>query len=107
MKTNTATNSRARNIALILATSILASTAVLSAEPTTEAQLPIRAERRSAKVVGHTSSGIPIEQYELTYHVTFTDLDLTTSVGAKSLQARVFKAAYSLCKDLDKLYPVS
>ena len=98
--------SRAREVALILAASLLASNAAFSAEPT-EGQVTIRAERPTAKVVGHTISGVPVQQYEITYRLTFADLDLATPVGANALKARVYKAADSLCKDLDKLYPMT
>jgi UrcA family protein len=107
MTTITIKESRACEVALILAASLLASNAAFSAEPPAETQVTIRAERPTAKVVGHTVSGVPIEQYEITYHVTFSDLDLATPVGASALKARVYKAADSLCKDLDKLYPMT
>jgi UrcA family protein len=107
MTTITIKESRAREVALILAGSLLASSTVFSAEPPPEAQVTIRAERPTAKVVGYTNHGVPIEQYEISYHVTFSDLDLATPVGAQALKARVYKAADSLCKDLDKLYPLT
>jgi UrcA family protein len=106
MTTTTDRNHRARRAGLLLVASVLASTAVLAADPPT-AQVTIRGERPTSKVVGHTSSGIPVEQYELAYHVKYTDLDLSTPVGANALKARVYTAADSLCKDLDKLYPMA
>jgi UrcA family protein len=39
--------------------------------------------------------------------VTFADLDIATKVGADALKARVRKAAYALCQDLDRLYPMA
>lgn len=98
---------RTLGAAAIVAASALASAAALAAEPQPEAQVTIRAERPSEKVVGRTSSGVPIKEYQLTYHVTFADLDVATNVGANALKARVRKAAYSLCGDLDKLYPTT
>jgi UrcA family protein len=98
---------KARDVALLLATGLLASNAVFSAEPPVESQVTIRAERPTAKVVGYTNRGAPIEQYEITYRLTFADLDLSTPVGANALKARVYTAANSLCKDLDKLYPAT
>ena len=92
-------------ISLVLATGALASTAILAAEPETETQVTIRAERPATKVVGRTSSGLAIEEYQISYHVTFADLDVATKVGADALKARVYKAADALCQDLDKLYP--
>jgi UrcA family protein len=105
MTTITTRRSHSREVALLLATSVLASSAVLAAEPPAETQVTIRAERPNTKVVGHTTPGVPIEQYEITYHVTFVDLDVATPLGADALRARVYKAADALCKDLDKLYP--
>jgi UrcA family protein len=96
---------RACETALIIAASALASNAVLSAEPSAETQVTIRAERPTTKVVGYTSKGAPVEEYELTYHLTFADLDIATPVGANALKARVYTAANAICKDLDKLYP--
>jgi UrcA family protein len=98
---------RTSNVALILAASAFASAAVLAADPQPEAQVTIRAERPNVKVVGRTSSGVPIEEYQLSYRVTFGDLDIATPVGAQALKARVRTAAISLCKDLDQLYPVA
>lgn len=94
-------------VASLLAITALVSSAAFAAEPEPEQQVTIRAERPAAKVVGHTSSGAPISEYQITYHVTFADLDVATPVGANALKARVRTAAYSLCKDLDKLYPVA
>jgi UrcA family protein len=102
----TTNNRRLRN-AVILAVGALASGVAFSAEPTPETQVTIRAERPTAKVVGRTSSGVPVQAYQLSYHVTFADLDITTPVGANALKARVRTAAYSLCQDLDKLYPTA
>ena len=100
-------NRRVRSAALVLAARVLASSAVFSTEPSTEQQVTIRAERPTANVVGRTSSGIPIQGYQIAYHVTFADLDITTPLGVNALKARVRKAAYSLCQDLDKLYPTA
>ncbi|HEU4624569.1 MAG TPA: UrcA family protein [Steroidobacteraceae bacterium] len=97
---------RSGYLLLVLATGALGSSAILAAEPGTEAQVTIRAERPTKQVVGRTSTGVPIEQYELSYRVSYSDLDLATSAGADALKARVSKAADMACKDLDKLYPL-
>lgn len=96
-----------RNVALTLAACAVTSGTVLAADPQPEAQVTIRAERPTKEVVGRTSSGVPIEEYQLSYRVTFEDLDIATPVGAQALKARVRTAAYSLCEDLDKLYPMA
>lgn len=56
-------------------------------------------------MVGLTSSGILVRQYQLSCSVSYADLDLATSAGADELKRRVTEAARSACKDLDKLYP--
>jgi UrcA family protein len=94
-------------VSLVLAASALASTSILSAEPGAEAQVTIRADRTATQVIGHTRSGIPIEQYQLTYRVSYADLDLARIDDADALKARVYKAAVLACKDLDKLYPMA
>jgi UrcA family protein len=67
----------------------------------------VLAERPAEKVVGRTSTGAPIKEYQISYGVRFADLDITTPVGAQALKARVRLAAIALCKDLDALYPMA
>lgn len=62
---------------------------------------------RQAKVVGRTSSGVPIEQITLTRKVSYTDLDLKTQAGAAELEKRVKDTAKSACDELDTLYPLT
>lgn len=62
---------------------------------------------RATKVVGHTSSGIPIEEVTLTRHVFYGDLDLRTHSGAVELERRVRETAQAACKQLDELYPLT
>ena len=92
---------------LVLSAGALASTAALAAEPQTTEQVTVQAERPTANVVGRTSSGIPVTQYELRYLVSYADLDLATSAGVDALKKRISEAAKSACKDLDNLYPIA
>lgn len=94
----------------MLMTSALVSAAALAAEPQTEEEVVVQAERPTKQVLARTAgavSGVPIVQYELRYRVSYADLDLATSTGANSLKTRVQEAAQSACADLDKLYPAA
>lgn len=106
MKTALSENFRQTCVSsLLLAAGVVASSAVLSAEEQTEAQVTIQAERPMSKVVRRTSSGLPVVLYQLRYHVSYSDLDLATSAGADTIKQRVRDAAKSACADLDRLYP--
>ncbi|MDE2052395.1 MAG: UrcA family protein [Gammaproteobacteria bacterium] len=56
--------------------------------------------------IGHSSSGIPMEQVTITHRVSYADLDLATQAGAAELQRRVKETARAACKQLDELYPL-
>jgi UrcA family protein len=62
---------------------------------------------RQAKIVGRSSSGVPIEQITLTRKVSYTDLDLKTPAGSDALTQRVKDVAKEACEELDKLYPLT
>jgi UrcA family protein len=89
----------------LFAACAVASSIAIATEPGAENEITILAERPVGKMVGRTSSGIPIRLYQLSYTVSYADLDLASEAGAKELKKRVQEAATSACKDLDKLYP--
>ena len=60
----------------------------------------------SKTIVGRSTIGAPIEQATRTRRVSYTDLDLTTYAGAKTLKRRVREAASEACRKLDDLYPL-
>ena len=99
-----------RTALTVLLTGALVSAAALAAEPQTEEEVVVQAERPTKQVLPRTAgavSGVPVVQYELRYRVSYADLDLATSTGANSLKTRVQAAAQSACADLDKLYPIA
>ena len=100
---------RASRIPLLLSACAAASAFVIAAEPTADTEITVTAERPTptATVVGRTSSGGQIVLYEVSYRLTYEDLDLATSAGADELRNRVQTAANSACQDLDKLHPLS
>jgi UrcA family protein len=58
------------------------------------------------KQVGRTSTGIPIEQVQLSRRVGYSDLDLSTSAGQAALETRIKTVAQEACKQLQTLYPL-
>jgi len=98
---------RASRIPLLLSACAAASGFVIAAEPTAVPEITVSAERPTGTVLGRTSSGGQIVLYEVSYRLSYEDLDLATSAGADELRTRVQAAANSACKDLDKLHPMS
>jgi UrcA family protein len=66
----------------------------------------VEASRIVKERVGTTADNLtPINAIALSYKVSYTDLDLTTSAGAKALEGRVNAAALAACKEITRLYP--
>jgi len=59
----------------------------------------------TAKVVGRTYSGVPIEDVSLSYGVSIAGLDLASPAGFMEAEKRVNEVAEAACKDLVKRYP--
>src|SRR5262245_63880814 len=98
------TTLRAIRIPLMLSACAAASALVFAVEPTAVPEITISAERHVGTVVGRTSSGGQIVLYEVSYRLSYQDLDLATSAGADELRKRVQTAADSACKDLEKIH---
>ena len=94
---------RGIQVALVAAGVVVASGPALAQET---AQVTIQAER-TAKVVGRSYTGVPIELVTLTRRVSYADLDLSTHTGATELEKRVSDTAKDACKQLDTLYPLT
>jgi UrcA family protein len=58
------------------------------------------------KTVGMSYTGIPIEQVQLSRHVGYSDLDLSTPAGQAALEKRIKAVAQEACKQLQTLYPL-
>lgn len=56
--------------------------------------------------IGKTSAGVPIKEITVQSRVSFSDLNLTTDEGVKTLEARIRDAATSSCKDIIVQFPV-
>jgi UrcA family protein len=68
-------------------------------------EVTVQASRVVKKVIGRTSSGVPIEDISLSYGVSTAGLDLSSSSGAAELKKRVTEAANAACKELSRQYP--
>jgi len=87
-----------------LAATLIGATAV--AQKTED--VTVQATRIPAvKTVGHTMSGIPINEMSLSYRISTAGLDLASHAGAMGLEKRVQDAAMEVCKELGKKYPNS
>src|ERR1039458_1615628 len=74
----------------------------------TMGQITVQATRNvSTKLVGSTSSGVPITEVSLSYGVSTAGLDLATVAGAEELDKRINDAALAACKELGRQYPKS
>jgi UrcA family protein len=60
--------------------------------------------------VQHTDQGAPggaqVDIISVTHRVSYKDLDIATTAGARALEQRVKDAASAACKEIDKLYPM-
>src|SRR5215469_1703819 len=70
-------------------------------------EVTVQASRVVKKIIGTTPSGVPIEDISLSYGVSTSGLDLSTSAGAAEMQKRVGNAATAACKELGRQYPNS
>lgn len=61
----------------------------------------------TAKPAGRGTSGIPITDLSLDYHVSLEDLDLSMHSGADTAAKRVSLAADRACKEIGRQFPNS
>lgn len=89
----------------LAAVGILAGSGLALAQPADEITIT---GVRASRVVGRSpTTGAPIEEMSLTRKVSYSDLDLTTHLGATELEKRVNDTAKALCQKLDQLSPLS
>jgi UrcA family protein len=70
-------------------------------------QITVQARQKvSTKQVGVSYTGIPIEEIQLTRHVGYGDLDLSSSQGRAALDKRIRETAKKACEQLNSLYPL-
>lgn len=95
--------SKRLKIAVALLAGISVSAGVIAEEEMGE--VTVQASRIVKKLIGTTSSGVPIEEVSLSYRVSAAGLDLASGDGAAEMQKRVSEAAKSACKELSRQYP--
>jgi len=70
-------------------------------------QITVQAKQKvNTKQVGVSYTGIPIEEIQLTRHVGYGDLDLSSSQGRAALDKRIRETAKKACEQLNSLYPL-
>lgn len=96
-----------RRLALLsMLTMTVASMVAIAAESQTTEHVIVEAGRPTAKVVGRSASGAPIEEVSLSARVTYSDLELSIPSNAKVLKQRVRDAALEVCDRLEQMYPL-
>lgn len=97
-----------RLVAVSAAAALIAGVAVAQGVPEVKVEATrVISSAISAKTVGKTSSGVPIQDVTLSYGVTAQGLDLSTHTGAVAFEQRVKDAAEQACKDIGRQYPDS
>ena len=69
-------------------------------------EVNIQAQRViNEKVIAHITGGGKIIELTLSYPVNFSDLDITSTSGARELEKRVQEAARAACAEIGSKYP--
>jgi UrcA family protein len=69
-------------------------------------EVEIEAQRViNEKVIAHITGGGKIIELTLSYPVNFSDLDITSTGGARELEKRVQDAARAACAEIGSKYP--
>lgn len=89
---------------LLLAAGLSVSTVGFAAQPLQV--IKIQAGVLTKRVIGHTATGVPIEETTVSRLVHYGDLNLNTSAGRATLKKRVRAAAGDACKRLEALDPL-
>ena len=96
-----------RSTALVIGVLVTAAMGGVSLAQSVE-EVKIEATRvPSVKVVGRSTSGVPIEEVSLSSRVNSAGLDLATNSGALAFEHRIHDVASSMCKELGEKYPGS
>ena len=71
-------------------------------------EVTVQAQRGlTMKVVGRTSSGVPLVDMSLGYGVNAAGLDLASNAGAAELARRINEAARAACSEIGRQYPAA
>lgn len=92
---------------LLAASAMLAATAAMGADTQVAGEVTVQAERPTSKIVGRSSTGMPIVLNSVQYRVSYSDLDISIPSNAQVLKTRVRDAARDACADLTKLSAIA
>jgi hypothetical protein len=71
-------------------------------------EVTVQAQRGlTTKVVGRTSSGVPLVDISLGYGANTAGLDLASNAGAAELARRINEAARAACREIGRRYPTA
>lgn len=93
-----------RRAVFVALSALFTTTATMAGDTQVSGEVTVQAERPATKIVGRSSSGIPILRSSVQYRVNYTDLELSIPSNAQVLRTRVTDAARAACADLDRLY---
>lgn len=97
-----------RLVAVSAAATLIAGVALAQGIPEVKVQATrVVSSAISAKTVGRSTSGVPIQDVTLSYGVSAAGLDLSTHTGAVAFEQRVKDAAEQACKEIGRQYPDS
>ncbi len=93
------------NICLAAAAALTLLSGIAAAQ--TPQEIKVEATRPvTTKLVGKSSSGVPIVEYSVSYGVSLAGLNLSTNSGAVEAERRVHEAAAAACKEISRQYPL-
>ncbi len=97
MKSTTQIGVVGATVAMLLAATVMA-------QSTPEVQ--VQASRAvDTKIVGRDEHNVPIREIALSYGVSLTGIDLTSTKGAAEAEKRINDAAMAACKEISRQYP--
>ncbi|HYL01642.1 MAG TPA: UrcA family protein [Steroidobacteraceae bacterium] len=90
----------------VFAAALIAGVALAQELPEVKVQATrIVSSEMTARTVGRSTSGVPIQDVTLSYGVNAAGLDLSTHTGAVAFEQRVKAAAEQACKEIGRQYP--
>lgn len=82
--------------------SLLAASLVIAAGPVPAQEIEVvTVEAARTTTVGMSSYGVPIREIAIQSHVSYADLDLTSTNGVMELENRIKKTAKSSCRQIE------
>ncbi len=97
-----------KSLTLVAAGVLACLSGLAAASETKVEEVLVQAKREmTTKLVGKTSTGIPILDISLSYGVSTEGIDIATHAGYEEMQKRVNDAASAACEEIGRQYPGS